>query len=127
MSPLLLSALLLLLPSSNGDFDTRKKAGDAVQATPKGEEYMLHVARAMGTALKACNPSQSASSNSSEGYTLVANVMNDGAIANIEIQPSTKTAECISLNLSKLKVPPPPSISSEHIGYPVTITFKIKN
>jgi hypothetical protein len=119
--------LLLLLPSSNTDFEARKKAGDAVQATPKGEEYIIHVARAMGTAVKACTSSQSAPSKSSEGYTLVANVMHDGVMVDIEIQPSTKAAECIALNLSKLKVPPPPFTSSEHIGYPVTITFKINN
>lgn len=104
------AALLLLVPVavSAGDFDARVRRAEAAIATRAGYAYDMALVPAIHAATLPCTPPGRRAANRAESFAAVADVMRDGRVRNVQVQPSTPLSQCFAKHLAAKRLQAPP-------------------
>ncbi|HET6553549.1 MAG TPA: peptidase C13 [Dyella sp.] len=122
----LLALALQLAPAAGSDFHARVTQAKLAEGAATGPAYQKQMWDRIGNpttdAYKSCLASNAPADRSP--FTLVADVMADGRLAQIEVQPQTPIARCMAGQFATWMLPAPPASPAP---YPVEIDFSIKN
>ena len=123
--PLLLAIALQLSPSAGADFHARVTQAKLAEGAATGPAYQKQMWERIGDATtdayKACLAGTQPPDKSP--FTLVANVMPDGRLGGIAVQPESPVARCMASHFAGLALPAPPG---KPAPYPLEIDFSIK-
>ncbi|WP_114240362.1 peptidase C13 [Dyella sp. C9] len=123
--PILLALALQLGPAISDDFQARVSQAKLAEGAGSGPAYQKELWDRIGNpttdAYKSCLASNTPADKTP--FTLVANVMSDGKLARIQVQPTTEVAKCMAGQFSSWTLPVPPS---SPVPYPIEIDFSIK-
>lgn len=124
--PILLALALQLAPSTSPDFHARVTQAKLAEGAAAGAGYQKQMWDRIGNpttdAYKSCLASNTPTDRAP--FTLVADVMADGRLARIDVQPQTAVARCMAGQFATWTLPAPPASPAP---YPVEIDFSIKN
>jgi hypothetical protein len=122
----LLAFALQLSPAAGTDFHTRMTQAKLAEGAATGPAYQKQMWDRIGNpttdAYKSCLASNTPADKSP--FTLVADVLPDGKLARIEVQPQIAVAKCMAGQFGSWTLPAPPAHPAP---YPIEIEFSIKN
>jgi hypothetical protein len=120
----LLALALQLSPAAGADFHGRVTEAKLAEGAAAGAAYQKQLWDRISTqttdAYKACVNSNKPTDKGP--FTLVANVLPDGRLAQIDVQPQTAVAQCMAGQFASWMVPAPPA---QPKPYPIEIDFSI--
>ena len=123
--PILLAIALQLSPSLGVDFHTRITQAKLAEGAAPGPGYQKQmwdrIGNATTDAYKSCLASNTPADKSP--FTLAANVLADGRLTYIEVQPETPVAKCMVGQFAHWVLPAPPE---QPKPYPIEIDFSVK-
>jgi hypothetical protein len=123
--PILLAIALQLSPSTGADFHARITQAKLAEGAATGPGYQKQmwdrIGNATTDAYKSCLASNTPADKSP--FTLAADVLPDGRLAHIEVQPETTVAKCMAGQFASWLLPAPPA---QPKPYPIEIDFSIK-
>lgn len=123
--PLLLALALQAASSTGADFHARMTQAKLAEGAAAGQDYQKRLWERIGNpttdAYKSCLASNTPADKSP--FTLVADVLADGRLARIAVQPQTPVAQCMAGQFASWTLPAPPATPAP---YPVEIDFSIK-
>ena len=122
---ILLAVALQLSPAAGADFHARVTQAKLAEGAATGPAYQKQfwdrIGNATTDAYKSCIKSNTPADKGP--FTLVADVLADGRLANIDVQPQTPVAKCMAGQFSSWSLPAPPA---QPAPYPIEIDFSIK-
>jgi hypothetical protein len=106
-------------------FEGRVASARTIEEEPVARAYLeRHLFPAMRTGLPGARQQCfSAPAASTADFTIVADIVADGSLANVAVQPATNTARCFAASFAKLRLPPPPSPYSSRL--PIFIEMEL--
>ena len=120
----LLAVALQLSPVASTDFHARITQAKLAEGAATGPAYQKEVWDRIGNpttdAYKACIESNKPTDKGP--FTLVANVLPDGRLVEIDVQPQTAVAKCMAGQFASWMLPAPPALPKP---YPIEIDFSI--
>ena len=120
----LLALTLQLSPAAGADFPARVTQAKLAEGAAAGSAYQKQMWDRIGNpttdAYKSCLASNTPADKTP--FTLVADVLADGRLARIEVQPQTMVAKCMAGQFASWTLPAPPASPKP---YPVEIDFSI--
>ncbi len=120
----LVLAIALQLSPGAGDFRARVTQAKLAEGAATGPAYQKQLWDRIGNtttdAYKICVANKSAAEKAP--FTLVANVLADGRLAQIAVQPETPVAQCMASQFASLTVAAPPA---KPVPYPIEIDFSV--
>jgi hypothetical protein len=123
--PILLALALQLSPSTGVDFHTRVTQAKLAEGASTGPGYQKQmwdrIGNATTDAYKSCLASNTPTDKSP--FTLAADVLADGRLTHIAVQPETPVAKCMVGQFANWILPAPPE---QPKPYPIEIDFSIK-
>jgi hypothetical protein len=123
--PILLALALQLSPATGTGFQTRATQAKLAEGASTGPAYQKLMWGQIGDpttdAYKSCLGSSAAADKGP--FTLVADVLADGRLARIEVQPQTVVAKCMAGQFASWVLPAPPV---KPRPYPIVIDFSTK-
>lgn len=121
----LLAIAMQLSPAASADFQARVSQAKLAEGAAAGPAYQKQMWDRIGNpttdAYKSCLASSAPADKTP--FTLVADVLADGRLNRIEVQPQTAVATCMAGQISSWTLPIPPG---QPKPYPVEIDFSIK-
>ncbi len=106
-------------------FKERVRRAQAVEREAESRAYLeKHLVPALGAVEKQVQGCLHVPGSSKEDFTLVANLAKNGALADIDYQPRTNTAQCIAGVMGKVKVTTPPA-TQDAAGLPIYIHWNL--
>ncbi|WP_445144900.1 peptidase C13 [Dyella sp. Tek66A03] len=120
----LLALALQLSPAAGADFHARITQAKLAEGAATGAAYQKQVWDRIGhpttDAYKSCIDSNKPTDKGP--FTLVADVMPDGRLVQIDVQPQTAVAKCMAGQFANWMLPEPPA---QPKPYPIEIDFSI--
>jgi hypothetical protein len=116
---------VLAVAQGTATFESRVDSARAVEGQQAAREYLeqrlFPAMRAdLSSATQRCLASRGASK---AGFTIVADVVSDGSVANVAVKPATDTSNCFANALRALRLPPPPGIYSPSLPIVLDMEF----
>ncbi|MHA6204822.1 peptidase C13 [Dyella soli] len=122
--PILLALALQLSPAAGADFHARITQAKLTEGAATGPAYQKqfwdHIGNGTTDMYKSCIASNMPADKTP--FTLVANILADGRLAQIAVQPETPVARCMAGQFASLMVPAPPA---QPTPYPIEIDFSV--
>ncbi|WP_199098568.1 peptidase C13 [Dyella sp. ASV21] len=121
----LLALALQLSSDVSPDFQERVSQAKLAEGAAVGPAYQKQMWDRIGNpttdAYKSCIASNAPADKSP--FTLVADVLPDGRLARLQVQPQTAVAKCMAGQVSSWVLPAPPARPAP---YPIEIDFSVK-
>ena len=125
MKPSAFAAALLLAScaaSASDGFASRHASALALERSAAGREYLMRFMTevdAPSTALvEKCF--EYGKKGTTDRFSLVADVLEDGSIANIAVRPETSQTRCFAEGMARVRAPRPPAGFAKR-GFPIAI------
>jgi len=122
--PILLALALQLSPATATAFHTRITQAKLAEGAATGAGYQKQMWDRIGNATTGAYKSCIAGGSPADKapFTLVADVLADGTLQHIDVQPATPVANCMAGKFASWTLPAPPA---QPKPYPIEIDFSV--